>query len=371
MENIRVLSAVVLLTVAGSATAEMRELKNETLNNITAGTDYDRDNHAPGGTVVANGSSATVNENNEVVLDNDAQSAAKGVNVINAAKSLVGHGVNIWDGKFLDSSAALEPTIDQSNMVVQSAATRSASVQDYERDANSTELSTLSTTANNTDTIDLVSDVMVDTSHTVLGQNVNIGLGVGLAGRVGIDLGVANIDVGLAATSDIIIGMKVMGDVDLPWPLGTMTVDGQLDMRMITSGEFNVNIATPSIEIDAIGAVCYTKLGVCSASADDNSTYSTNTTSDESFALDIRGALSVDEIHAEYIVIDESTLDLTSGNSIRLATGAQSNLAAVNAVNAVGSLVANGVNISRTALDGGEITMPLNLTQRNVIIQGM
>jgi hypothetical protein len=375
MINVRILWTVILLTIAGSAASEMRELQNDTLRNVTAGTDNDHPadnaNHAPGGIVVANGSAATVDETSEIVLDTDAQNSARGVNIVNASKSLVAQGVNIWDGNFLNTNAALDPTIDQSNMVVQSASTRSASVQNYERDSNSTETSTLSTTANNTDTVDLVSEVMVDTSHTVLGQNVNIGLGVGLAGRVGIDLGAATIDVGLSATSDIDIGIGVSGEIDLPWPLGTMTADGQLDMRIINSGEFNVNVETPPIQIDAIGAVCYTKLGVCTASADDNSTYSTSTTSDESFELDIRGALSVDQVRAEYIVIDESTLDVTSGHSIRLASGAQSNLAAVNAVNAVGSLVANGVNVSRTSLDGGDLAMPLNLSQRNIIIQGM
>jgi len=375
MEYTRILSTVILLAVAGSATAEMRELQNETLDAVTAGTtDTDPtryDHHAAGGTIVANGSAATVNESNEVSLEDTAQESAQGVNIVNASNALVAQGLNIWDGQFQSGGLAIEPVVEQSNLVMQSETSRSASLQGYQRDLSSMENSTLITTANNTDTIDLISDVMVDTSQTVIGQNLNVGLGVGLAGRVGIDLGPAVVGIGLTAESSIMANMDVTGEVDLPWPLGSMNVDGNMNMTMTNSGSFEVDVSTPAITIDAVGAVCYTKLGDCTAHADDHSTYQTNTTHDETHSLDTQGALSVDEIQAEYVVIDESTLEIVSGNSLRLASGAQANLAAVNAVNAVGSMVANGLNVARTTFDGAEVAMPLDLSQRNVVIQGM
>lgn len=150
-----------------------------------------------------------------------------------------------------------------------------------------------------------------------------------------------------------------------------MEAGGELTMLIENEGSFTIDLSTPEISIDAIGSVCYTKLGICTAVADDNSTYATNTTSDEMFSLETQGALSVDRAEAEYIVIDESTLEIVSGNSLRLASNAQANLAAVNAVNAVGSLVANGLNVSRTGYEGTDVAATLHLTQRNVVIQGM
>jgi hypothetical protein len=375
MKYVLILALTGFAVSAGPAAAAVQELQDDTLGSVTAGTKSQgpaaQGNHESGGIIVANGSSASLDETSEVVLDSDAQASARGVNIVNAAASTVAQGLNIWDGQLQSGNLALDPTVEQSNMVQQSAATRSASVYDYQRDPNTMESSTINTTADNLDTIDLVSDVMVDTQHTVLGQNVNVGLGVGVAGRVGIELDEAEIGVGLAAESIIDIGVGVNGQINLPWPLGTMDASGQLDMVITNSGEFTIDVSTPPVNIEAIGAVCYTKLGVCTASADDNSTYQTSTTRDEQLTTDTRGALSVDRAKAEYLVIDESTLDVVAGHSLRLASGAQANLAAVNAVNAVGSMIANGVNVSRTTFDGADASMPLALSQRNVIVQGM
>ena len=147
-----------------------------------------------------------------------------------------------------------------------------------------------------------------------------------------------------------------------------MEANGQLESSISNSGSVSIDVLTPAVSIDAIGSVCYTKLGICSAVSDDNSTYQTDSTRDETWTLDSSGALSVDEASAEYIVIDESSLDLVTGHSLTLASDAQSNLAAINAVNAVGSMVSNGVNVSRIQLDGGT-AMPGGLVQSNVVWQ--
>lgn len=363
-------SMAVLLALSGTAAAEMRALTDEQLQIITAGSaghPAGSPGHAAGGMVVANASTASVDESHAVTLEESAQSGAQGVNLVNAADTLVAQGLNVWDGQF-QGDAPSEATVDQSNLVVQTETTRSATLVGYQRDANELATSTVSDTTSNLDTIDLVSDVNVDTSHQMLGQQVNVGLGVGVAGRVGIDLDAASIDFGLEAESRLETSVGVNGTINLPRPFGPMETNGNLDSTIVNSGSVTLNVDTPPVTIDAIGSVCYTKLGICTASADDNSTYQTDTTHDEAHSREVAGAVSLQGVEAEYVVIDESSLELVSGQTLTLASGAQSDLSAVNAVNAVGSMVANGVNVSRTGVDGS--TMPAALSQRNVVIQG-
>jgi hypothetical protein len=202
----------------------------------------------------------------------------------------------------------------------------------------------------------------------VIGQSVNVGLGVGVAGRVDIELGAAEIGVDVEAQSLIETNVGVNGTINLPKPFGPMQANGNLDNTIDINGSVSFNVTTPPITVNAVGSVCYTKLGLCTASADDNSIYQTDATRDETHDLSIDGALSVNSAEAEYLVIDESTLDLITDHGVTLASGAQANLAAVNAVNAVGSMVANGVNVSRTQFDGSAL-MPVDLSQRNVVVQ--
>ena len=371
MNRKSLLSAAVALAIAGPAAADMRPLSIAELDQITAGTDGEEGGsagHATGGVLVANNSSALIDEVATVDLGGTAQTDARGVNIVNAARSLVANGVNVWDGQFAAGEYDVELDVSQSNLIDQGQATRSATVVGYARDANSIENSTAYSRTLNEDTVDLVSDVHVDTSHQVLGQSVNVGLGVGVAGRVGIELGEAAIGFDLTATSTIETLVDVNGTINLPRPFGPMQANGTLDSTITNSGSASFNVTTPTLSLDAIGSVCYTKLGICDASADDNSVYITDSETDETFDLDTEGALSIAGAEAEYLVIDEASLELTVDNGVFLASGAQENIRAVNAVNAVGSLVANGVNVSRTVFDGG-VADPLDLSQRNIVVQ--
>jgi hypothetical protein len=355
---------------AGAATAGIQPLTDEQLDYITAGSasqTVGAPPHAAGGIAVASQSQALIDEQNELRLESEAQASARGVNLVNAADALVAQGLNVWDGQFQNGQAA-DAKVDQSNLVVQTRATRSATVAGYRRDANQFDSSTLDTTTTNLDTIDLVSDVMVDTTHQILGQSVNVGLGVGLAGRVGVDLDAASIDFELGATSELHTNVDVNGTINLPRPFGAMEANGNLDSSIINSGSVSLNVDTPPVSIDAIGSVCYTKLGVCEASADDNSTYQTDTTHAETVNREVRGAVAMEGAQAEYVVIDDSSLELVSGQTLTLASGAQSGVTAMNVVNAVGSMVANGVNVSRTRVESGS-GLPAELSQRNVVVQ--
>jgi hypothetical protein len=135
------------------------------------------------------------------------------------------------------------------------------------------------------------------------------------------------------------------------------------------SGKMQLDVSTPAISIEAIGSVCYTKLGICTAKTIDNSTYDTTSTHSEEHLRNSRGALSISPVKAEYIVIDDSSLTSTQAYSVVLADNAQAGVQAVNVVNAAGGSVANGINIARTSFSGDVTQMPLNLQQINIVTQ--
>jgi hypothetical protein len=67
---------------------------------------------------------------------------------------------------------------------------------------------------------------------------------------------------------------------------------------------------------------------------------------------------------ANAIALDGSTASDSMSESVNLSGSAESNAHAINIVNAVGSLVANGVNVASSGN-----TTALTLTQANVIVQ--
>ena len=90
----------------------------------------------------------------------------------------------------------------------------------------------------------------------------------------------------------------------------------------------------------------------------------TSSTTDDQMSQQ-RGALAIEGIAAEYVVVDESSLMLDSQYSVTLSGDAQQGARALNLTNASGSLVSNAVNVSRTPTVGPA----LNLSQQNVVIQ--
>jgi hypothetical protein len=104
----------------------------------------------------------------------------------------------------------------------------------------------------------------------------------------------------------------------------------------------------------------------------DNSVIETEETTQESSETfvgggteEVRSPFALADAQAEYVVVDDSKIDVESNYGITLAGAAQSELRALNAVNAAGSAVANAVNISRTP--SLTATASLSLVQRNVV----
>ena len=97
--------------------------------------------------------------------------------------------------------------------------------------------------------------------------------------------------------------------------------------------------------------------------ASDNFAHSSTT--NDTLALTYMGPTTIGSASAQNIAVDGSTITTNNTSSLSLAGSAESSAAGVNIVNAVGSMVANGVNIGFTS---NMNAMP-TLSQSNTIVQ--
>jgi hypothetical protein len=97
--------------------------------------------------------------------------------------------------------------------------------------------------------------------------------------------------------------------------------------------------------------------------ASDNFAHSSTT--NDTLALTYMGPTTIGHANADNIAVDGSTINSTSTAALNLMGSSESSASGVNIVNAVGSMVANGVNIGFTS---NMNAMP-SLTQTNTIVQ--
>jgi hypothetical protein len=346
-------------------------LTDDTLDAVTAGTAAQQP-LASGGAVVGNNSQAVLDITGTLDLSGEAQSGARGLNVVNSSESTVANGVNVWDGK-LDAASAAQAAqatfeVDQTNMVEQEQR-RVAFLPSYERtgvnsskewteDSTHSSLQTRDRTDEVRDTLatttsrELTSSGSVSTETTVAGQTIRGGRGIAGAGDLGVNFDGGNID---------------------------LTIEGNI--ADVLEGSINLTIELPELDIAFNGGGCAVQMGSCtgegslsesSSEERDNSVITTLATRKEesgtfvgSGSEEIRSPFQIADAQAEYIVLDDSKIEVASNYGITLAGSAQSQLSALNAVNAAGSAVANGVNISRMPTISGGQTLALN--QQNII----
>jgi hypothetical protein len=407
---IRLTAGLSLLSLSclTTAFADPITLQDVLLDQITAGTEATPPSGS-GGAIIGNSSEATISQTGGVTLEGEAQSGAMGLNIVNSAESTVANGVNVWDVNGDNASDNGKLGVNQSNMIHQEQR-RSASMPNYSRpegdtlvqiDRSGSETHNDSLDRNNnvvdtqtvTNSLITTSTAWVDT--TIAGTantggaddlrgsiDTNVGKGGAGAGNVTIDVdggeaqlglavdGTASPDAQVLATEDVIT--EVDGNVNESY--GGMTVDG---------GELALygRLILPEIEITFQGAGCGVAMGSCGAGGtsdesrseeSDNSvmdnekvTSAGNSEFSESKTESYRSPFELQDAQAEYIVVDDSKLTVNTTFNLMLAGSAQSNVKAMNVVNATGSAVANGINIARTSgLSGGAT---LHLQQSNVI----
>ncbi|MDH5571655.1 MAG: hypothetical protein OEY89_07815, partial [Gammaproteobacteria bacterium] len=321
--------------------AELTPMSAADMDRLTAGS-ADR-MAASGGAVIGNDSSAKISSLGTVTLDSQSQEGAKALNLVNSSESTVANGLNIWDGQ--NSASGINAPgnkIEQSNSISQDQR-RVASLPTYNRpEANIEEswsntgsassasthnelnkVTDLSTTSSSM-TTDV--DTHIDAQSKIFGQEIKAGKGVAMAGQVDVELDAGKFEITLAA--------GLLG---------------------IIEGEAKLTLDLPKLEVHAEGAGCAVLNGSCDAKGttdrvntthDDNSThYALDTSSDSSEAYTevgaklTRSAFEIEGALGEYIVVDNSTLDVTTDYSVNLSGAAQAGLNALNVVNAAGSAV--------------------------------
>jgi len=362
--------AVAAVLYGAVALANPVPLPDDALDRVTAGTGGDS-LQGSGGAIVGNNSEATLTLTGTLDLAGDAQSGASALNLVNSSESTVANGVNVWDGKLPDGAtpgANAKFEVAQENVVHQEQR-RVALLPSYERsganrsstwdeDSSRTTATTSASTSerravdSSASTRDLDFSGSVDTHSSILGQEIKGGKGFAAAGDIGID-----------------------------FEAGGVHFDAEAGADQALSGHINLDVTFPRFTIDVTGAGCAVALGSCNAdgtlveteeSASDHSileasqgTSETTETFVGGGTRDVRSPFSLEDAQAEYIVIDDSSLNVEANYGITLAGSAQSNMRALNAVNAAGSAVANAVNISRTP--SLTATASMSLVQSNVI----
>lgn len=333
------------LAVSPLAMAGPVQLTDQQLERIAAGsTDYHSGQavQASGGVIVGNSSAAKIDNAGDVAINDGVQQGVAAVNLVNSAQSSVANGVNVWDGRLESQSAATNLDVQQSNSIAQDQS-RTASLPNYVRTgANVDHSYTESTETTHTGS--------VDTAQHVLGQDLQGGMGVSIAGQLDADLTGGSIN----------LSNHISGSFS-----GTVDGSGGLFGNIKTSGTTTVEASTdqsliwilPDLTLSLKGAGCYVEIGSCDSSGSYKSA-STETSS-------TRSPFMMENAKAEYIVVDGSTLIATNNYSVALSGSAQSQARAVNLANAAGSVLANAVNISRTPTVGPN----LNLAQINTIVQ--
>jgi len=364
-------------------------LTDWTLDKLTAGTSVQQ---GSGGAIIGNSASATLNTSAAVSIADEVQSSANALNLVNSSESTVANGVNVWGGE----TAALDTTsvgVDQLNDILQEQR-RSASVPNYSRPEADTYLSVDSTgseTHNDqlTDT-NSVADIVtnyrdahnsssgsVDTTimATTGGLNAptvdtNVGKGVAVAGTLDATLDGGEMQFGLSVGGGITAHPDTSSDA-----FGGMDVTREDDDAEVS---IYGRIIMPELQINITGAGCGVAMGSCDSAGssdiltDDTIDRSTLVAHDESSVGDssftetrtekYRSPFELQDAQAEYIVVDDSTLNVTTSYMLTLSGSAQSGATGMNLVNASGSAVANGVNVAYTSTMDGS-----SLTQTNVI----
>ncbi len=345
-------------------------LQGVTLDGETASHSAGR--KAPGGTVVAGESVATLDSGASVSLDTNAQDSARALLLVNAADALVGNGINVWSGDLDEADFGHAINLAQTNQVLQYVAPTTARLFFYDRDDSYLRhVYSVADSRAEPQYIRGAFDINIpDVVHYYEGlivpaaaiPNSKIpgarGMVTGFAGTADVVYGGGSVDVDFGIDAHLGHSSKLSTDAAVRDFLGFGTSTGHTEFGI---DEFTVDFEPtlfiradlPTLEIKAEGALCWANGGTCSAGIREED----------------RGELSIVSAQAENVAVDKAVLDVTESYSVALGNSAQAHAQAMAIVNAAGGLVANGINVSN--LQGAATsTSSVNVVQRNVIVQG-
>ncbi len=401
-----------LLLGVPQAYSEPVALNDRTMDEVTAG-EATGGAAVSGGVVVGQTSEAVANRTAGLVLNDEAQQNANGLNIVNSTESAVANVVNVWDGSGVvateeENGTNAEVKINQINNITQEQV-RSATLSEYVRsEADHRESLNRSGSAGysskfidyhsaashieETRTTTIDSNGKVNTLFSFqFGDSVDfsghLGLGIAAAGYTDIEFTGGSTDIGMGAS---LKGQKV-ASVTAYAGEGRLFYDEDTKSYYRTNFQATGNLAfatrveLPTVKLVMNGAGCGVAMGSCNASSKVVETMETNTDNHtlDIFEVHLSGYSSFSEVEtstyrspfelknarAEYIVVDDSTLELNSDVTLELSDSAQRDAKGMNIVNAIGSNVANGTNVSRTTrFEGRKATLVLN--QFNTVNHG-
>lgn len=401
-----------LVLCCGAAHAAPVTLDDREMDRVLAGTAPDA-----GGVVVGNSSTAIFRQAGGLELNQEAQKEAKGLNLVNSNQSAVANTLNLWDGsgiavarEGMDGQPELE--INQGNQITQTRA-GSGSLAGYSRpEADRTEILNRSGSKSSANSIVNIVDTTNRSyketkSETKAVTSVNTGVkfrlgdtfhfeghlgqGVAAAGYTKLHLDGGSADIAMTVGGgikagvrfpekpDLIVPVPVLGDINFGDTSLSAGINASANLSLVASFEL------PTMDIEFNGAGCGVVMGSCSANS--TSTKVTKASTDTS-VLEIRethqsGQSEFNEVktsvyrspfelgsaRGDYIVVDNSTLELDSDVYLELSDEAQKEIKGLDVVNAIGSTVANATNIARTPKQiGGGSKLVLN--QFNIVNHG-
>ena len=283
-----------ILLSASLASAGPVSLGDSALDQVTAGTGTNNSSSSgSGGAIIGNSSTATITQTGGVTLEGEAQSGAKGLNLVNSAESTVANGVNIWEVNGAQPGTDDgEMGIDQSNIINQEQR-RSASMPNYSRpegdtltvvdltgseahndgydrnnDFVNTETSIITSTTSSTAKVDTLIEGGLHAGKDGKDPNANIttnpGKGGAGAGVLDLNLDGGEVHIGLAvggpvtAHKDVVTKLTTSKGETTSDSYGGMDIDGA-DVSLYG------RLILPELTIELTGAGCGVVMGSCEA----------------------------------------------------------------------------------------------------------
>ncbi|MDF0751015.1 hypothetical protein NLU14_12345 [Marinobacter sp. 71-i] len=387
------LSGAMSIAFVGTSLAGPTPLNSQDLDRITAAGSTPAPN---GGAIVGNGSTANLLSAGEVRIEQESQSGVRALNFINSSESTVANGVNLFDGGSTPEISAAGYEISQSNVVTQDQR-RLSSLPSYERGANTETLRTNTGSYSSETSSSLYDQVTNLEQHTTSEQiTTEGGFSLSEASTFSLELD-GDLELGAgdpvfdgngsyavefnAPSASKAVGVVFNGELNIGVDAGNILVD-------TGDAGITVDIGLPQLDLDFDAMGCVALNGSCTINGSRTTTdeqisdHSTLYTLDESSSTSktwdkveheiVSAPFTLKDAQAEYIVVDESSIDVNTAYLVSLSGGAQSGLRAMNLVNAAGSAVANGVNIATSRGAGTGVAMKASgpqysLNQTNVI----
>jgi hypothetical protein len=370
-------SAVAALVLAGSALAEPVALSDAELADVAAGY-YAPSPSVRDGVIVGNAAVADSHAASAVTLDAAAQSGTKAVALVNGAHSSVANGSNVRDGRAAATDGAV---VLQENQILQQGPAAAWlgdwQLQDVNVERRHTEIfdsefsggiqpqvfTFTGSVTTNTKTTEVDSDGNTTTtpssSTTALTETLKIGRGVAMAGEVDFVSGAGGIT--FSETVDSTVDTTATASFTVGFWKFKYTASETTTVHVEESGGISGGVELPPFSLKAKGVFCQALIGSCLPFTGH---YSSDSHTEETTLIPAR----LQDASAGRIIMSDGELREDIDSQVTLEGGAQRDVTAVHLVNAAGSRLANGLNVSRGI---GSTTLPraMGLQQHNQINQ--